>query len=61
MSQRRPNVWELVVNLGREVRPALRSIPARAGQPPGSGFRPGGYEVDPYACRAAPNCRVLDQ
>ena len=27
MSQRRPNVWELVVNLGREVRPALRSIP----------------------------------
>ena len=31
MSQRRPNVWELVVNLGREVRPALRSIPARAG------------------------------
>ena len=36
MSQRRPNVWELVVNLGREVRPALRSIPARAGEPGGT-------------------------
>ena len=32
MSEQRPNVWELVVNLGREVRPALRSIPARAGR-----------------------------
>ena len=31
MSQRRPNVWELVVNLGREVRPALRSIRTKTG------------------------------
>ena len=36
MSERRSNVWELVVNLGREVRPALRSIPARAGEPGGT-------------------------
>ena len=36
MSQRRPNVWELVANLGREVRPALQSIPARAGEPGGT-------------------------
>ena len=40
MSQRRPNGWELVVNLGREVRPTLRSIPARAGFPCGTKVRP---------------------